>query len=255
MDLEQVAENKEVYRFNDFTHGGYRSYIQQLKEKGFNFSFYHELDKESKFVLFRHDVDFSPQRALQLAKIEAEMGIHSTYFIHLHSRFYHALEKEIQELFLEVKEMGHQLALHFDFAFYSNLTEENIESILKIEKTIIEHFYNTEVKVFSFHNPNEWALKWGRWEAAGMINTYADYFMNEVRYGSDSNGIWRNENFQEIIDSNPDKLQLLTHPVWWTKSVTSPKERVKSVIDGRASNNFENQLQHWKNWGREFIDW
>jgi len=256
MEIEMSAqENKEKYAFAEFTHLAYRTYISRIKELGFDFSFYHDFDKESKFVLYRHDVDFSPMRALKLAKIEAEQGVFSTYFIQPHCRFYHLLEKRVFDCFMEIKEMGHQLALHFDHGFYPDLNPDNIEKILTTEKQLIDSFFHCNINVFSFHNPSKWALEWGIESCAGMINTYSTYFMNNVKYGSDSNGIWRNESFNEIIASNPSNLQLLSHPVWWTEEITSPKQRVLSCIDGRAKENLENQLKVWEKWGREFIDW
>lgn len=250
-----AQENKDKFAFAEFTHGAYKGYISKLKALGFEFSFYHNFNREAKFALYRHDVDFSPMRALKLAKIEAEMGVFSTFFIQPHCRFYHLLEKRVFDCFMEIKEMGHELALHFDHAFYPNLIQENIEKTLLTEKQLIDSFFHCDINVFSFHNPSKWALEWGVDSCAGMVNTYSKFFMKNVQYGSDSNGIWRNESFEDIIASDPSNLQLLSHPVWWTEEITSPKQRALSCIDGRAKENLESQLKVWEKWGREFIDW
>ena len=39
-------------------------------------------------ALWRHDVDYSPHRALALAKLEAAKGISATYFFQRRSAFY-----------------------------------------------------------------------------------------------------------------------------------------------------------------------
>ena len=119
---------------------------------------------------------------------------------------------------------------------------------------MIDSFFGTDIKVFSFHNPTKFALNWKKEKSAGMVNTYSNWFQGNVRYGSDSNGIWRNESFSEIIASEPDNLQLLSHPVWWTEEITSPRERVLSTIEGRARENLNSQVKVWEKWGRDFID-
>ena len=114
MEVEKdIIPNAEKYRFREFTHRAYEKYIGQLLSKGYEFSFFHDFDANSKFVLYRHDVDFSPMRALKLAKMEKRCGIQSTFFIQPHSRFYHPLEKRVFDIFMEIREMGHELALHF----------------------------------------------------------------------------------------------------------------------------------------------
>lgn len=252
---EKLVENKERYAFHDFTLRAYKANIQNLLDRGYEFSFFDTFNRNSKFVLWRHDIDFAPQRALELARLEKECGVRSTYFIQPHSRFYHFLERDIHHIFMEIKSMGHQLGLHFDISFYDEVDENNIEELLATEKLIIDSYFKTNIQVFSFHNPTKFTLNWKKWECAGMINTYAEWIQSNVSYGSDSNGIWRHQSFNDLLASNPEKIQFLTHPVWWTKEITSPKERVISVIEGRAKENLKRQLDVWKSWDREFIDW
>lgn len=256
--MEQVATkdiHAKKFAFSDFTHEAYKGYLKELIRKKFMFSFYDSFEKEGKFVLWRHDVDFSPGRALELAKIESELGVISTYFIQPHSRFYHLLEKENKEIFSEIKSLGHELGLHFDISFYKEVNEKNLNMLLEKEKRLIDSFFETDIKVFSFHNPTQFALDLGSWNCGGMINTYASYFKKNVTYGSDSNGIWRHNSIKEILNTNPRKLQFLTHPVWWTKEITSPRQRVMEVIHQRSDENIKSQLALWKKWERPLVDW
>ncbi len=59
---------------------------------------YYNFDKlyssGKRYLILRHDVDFSVDRALELAKIENNYGISSTYFFLLHSDFYNIFEKD-----------------------------------------------------------------------------------------------------------------------------------------------------------------
>jgi hypothetical protein len=66
----------------------------------------------------RHDVDFSVHRSYALAKIEAEEGVHSTYFLWPHCKYYNLFEEEIVEIVDKIIELGHDIGLHFDYDFY-----------------------------------------------------------------------------------------------------------------------------------------
>ena len=50
--------------------------------KSFKVSFkkFHENIKVGKNILMRHDIDFCPIRALEIAKLEKKQNITSTYF-------------------------------------------------------------------------------------------------------------------------------------------------------------------------------
>lgn len=106
--------------------------------------------------------------------------------------------------------------------------------MLSFEKNILETLFQTEVKVFSFHNPTEEILKNDNYKYAGMINTYASYFKENVEYCSDSNGYWRHKRLEDFLEQKHSKIQVLTHPGWWQKDIMSPRDRIQRCIDGRA---------------------
>ena len=106
---------KQRYNFSDFTTEHYRYIIQQAK-RNYQFSSYDTFDKNSKFLLCRHDVDISPQRAVKLAMIENEEGVSATYFWHMHSEYYNLFEKEIFDI-IKITDLGHHFGIHFRFPF------------------------------------------------------------------------------------------------------------------------------------------
>ena len=57
--------NSDKYHFSDFTLSHYKEILIKLKENHI-FSAYHNYDKNSRFVLKRHDVDFSLDNALKM---------------------------------------------------------------------------------------------------------------------------------------------------------------------------------------------
>lgn len=244
------------YYFEDFTEESYRDLLRLAKEN-YKFIPYNQYRSEGKNILWRHDIDFSAHRAYRLAKIEAEEGIKSTFFIHFHNQFYNALEFEIKQLFIDIKELGHDLGLHFEPKFYGIEMKDivNLQYYLVFEKNILEDLYKTKVSAFSIHNPDlgDWSnLKAN--EIAGMINTYSQYFKENYAYCSDSNGYWRFRPLRDILGSGEEqKLQILTHPAWWTPEPMSPRERISRCINGRALKQHKEYDELLRKMGRKNI--
>ncbi|AEA42725.1 hypothetical protein [Fluviicola taffensis] len=225
--------NREKYYFDDFTTANYQNLIRIGKEN-YDFKLYHELENQDNFILLRHDIDFSPQRALRCAQIENAEGVRTTYFIHLHSEFYNVFEKEAFNSIRQIIELGHDVGVHFDTHFYDIQTEDEIRLHLNEEKLLLESLFKVKIHSFSFHNTNAFILNCRKPEYAGLINCYSDFFQQEMKYCSDSNGYWRYERMEDVIRSKFRKLHLLTHCEWWTEEVMSPWQKIQRAIDGRA---------------------
>jgi len=220
------------YFESDFTEENYRRILQKLKLPTI---FYDEIEKYDSFALWRHDVDFSVHRTYSLAVIEKELNIKATYFFQLSSIFYNVFEREIKELIKKILSLGHQIGLHFDPTQYEIKTKEDLEKYLYFEKNILETLFQTQIKVFSFHNPTEEILKkYEDYRYAQMINTYARFFKENVPYCSDSNGYWRYKRLEDFLSEGYKKIHVLTHPGWWQKEVMSPRQRISRCIEGRA---------------------
>lgn len=247
--------NSEKYFFSDFTRSNYRKILRTAKEN-YTFRSYLDFDKKEKFILWRHDVDFSVHSALKLAQIEKKENISSTYFLLLHSELYNLLEKEISDLVFEIIRLGHNIGLHFDSHYYNIKTEGELKKHLHFEKKILENIFKQKIKVFSFHKTTPFTMGCQNWKYAGMINTYAEYFQKNVDYCSDSNGIWRFKRLEDVLKSGLNaRMQVLTHPEWWQDEILSPKERLYRCMDGRNNKNkfwYEKLMEEV---GRKNIDW
>ncbi len=247
--------NREKYHFDDFTHDSYSDILSAFINKS-KFISYTEIDQNSNYVLLRHDVDFSVHAAYDLAVIENKFGIRSTYFLLLHSEFYNLLDKENIELIKKIINLGHQIGLHFDSSMYEINNDSSFEGFIQFESNIIRKIFNTEVNAFSFHNPSVIDLKRENFKYAGLINTYATIFKQEIAYCSDSNGYWRHSRLSDFVVSNLNpKVQILTHPEWWRKIIMSPAEKVEFCIKGRTdyTREFYKNLLEQNN--RTNIDW
>lgn len=218
----------------EFTYEWYEKLLSYLDQNNYAFLDYSS-DMENKSVILRHDVDWSPRKAVKLARIESEMSIYSTYFFLLTSPFYNVLNKETREMISEISGMGHNIGLHFSTHQYwvDNPGDNKIEDMVKQEVSILSSTTEEDIKTVSFHNPPHWVFKK---EYRGFISTYEPRFFNEIEYTADSNQRWReNHPFEKEL---PKKLQILVHPVLWntddgdvTKRLTDEQDYVFDKID------------------------
>lgn len=249
-----TTENQLKYNFADFTFSEYKKLLCIAKAK-YEFRLYDEIEPQDDFILWRHDIDFSVDSSLKLANIEYENQIRSTFFIHLHSEFYNPLEKHTTEKINNILKLGHDIGVHFDFGFYDR-NVPMMERYLNMEKEILETTFQREVKVFSFHNPTEFELTCEDYQYANMVNTYAQFFKTQVGYCSDSNGYWRHKRMKDyLMETEEARLQILTHPNWWSEKVLSPKQKIVSCIEQRSATTYAQYEDSLALHSRENIDW
>ncbi|MEM9942665.1 MAG: hypothetical protein AAF939_13965, partial [Planctomycetota bacterium] len=111
-----------------FTFDGYRNLIEKLLAKGYAFSAFPdaiELDltkSQRPLCLMRHDIDFDLGMARDMALVEAEFQIQSTYFFLVRTEHYNLFSEQGTKLVREILDLGHHLGLHFDCASYDSET-------------------------------------------------------------------------------------------------------------------------------------
>jgi len=244
------------YNFEEFTEIEYIHLLRTAK-KNWNLISFTDYKKPGKVCLWRHDIDLSVQRAYRLAQIEAKEEVKATYFIHLHSEFYNALEIENTDLIWKIKALGHDIGLHFDPAFYrfGLKTDQDFLECLNFEKNILQSCLQIKVEAFSIHNPDV-----DRWlsieedEIGDMVNAYGQYFKQKYGYCSDSNGYWRFRRLHDVLEAAEDEqLQVLTHPGWWTPEPMAPRGRISRCIEGRAAKQHQRYDELLDKMGRKNI--
>jgi hypothetical protein len=251
MQPRESADNAARYHFADFTRENYTRLLR-LAKQSYTFSRFADFERPARFVLWRHDVDFSPQSALKLAEREHAEGVVATYFVSLRSDFYNLLEPEVTACVRRILALDHDLALHFDLAAAGKDAEREAEA----ERQVLERVFACPCNAVSFHNPTVLGVTPDAAQFAGMINAASRYFFTEVGFCSDSNGYWRHRRLEDVLTAAADeRLQVLTHPEMWQDAVMSPRERVLRCIDGRAARTRERYEQLLARHGREIVDW
>lgn len=182
-------------------------------------------------VLWRHDVDMSPQRAAAMARLEARSGVRADYFFLLSSSFYNALEPACADRIREVAELGHRVGLHFE------PPQGDAVAAVRAHREALAQIAGSPVRCFSLHNPTTFdASLWQNDVVEGMVNASASSWRHDFTYCSDSNGVWRFRPLEEVIDDpGVRNLHALTHPEWWPSAATPPRETVARCAEGRAA--------------------
>lgn len=219
---------------NDFTTS---HYIELLRIAKANYKFvrYQDIMLTERFILWRHDCDSSLNRSLQLAKIENEEEVKSTYFLNPHSEFYNLMEQSQSHIIEKIITLGRDIGLHFDCNYYDIQTETELDDLVAKEATWLKDWFGVTPVVFSFHNPTELFLSYERDTYGGLLNCYSKTFKDNIPYCSDSNGYWRFRRLRNVLESANDScLQVLTHPGSWQDKPMYPRERIFRSIYGRA---------------------
>lgn len=228
---------------DQFTLAQYRMILNALKKADYLFIPFPLHNAEQwKYILLRHDIDFSPERALSLALEEKKLDIPATYFINPHSYWYNAFDADMKRIVKHLVDLGHYLGLHFDPSYWQiPVTGFPFENMIQFEKKALEGFYNLSLNAVSLHNPTPEMLATITWDKyAGLVNCNSDKIRSTYDYVSDSGG--RLDQINIALDLGPGRIQLLTHPVWWTVDYCPVIEKVRSSIRHTVNRKFKGYL-------------
>ncbi|PUE63764.1 hypothetical protein [Arcobacter caeni] len=194
-------------------------------------------NNNKKSLLIRHDIDVSLYDALELAKIEAEFNIKSTYFIWIKSPFYNALSIENQKNLFKIIELGHDIALHFD---PTEIHEKDFEKAVSFEIKILENTIQKKLTAISFHQPYASLIRSENKYIANLPQVYSKEIFDTYEYIADSNCKW-SKPIKKLLDGEFDKVQLLVHPEWWVNAEVENRYRVLKSI---SKNRMRDEMYH-----------
>ena len=206
-----------------FSYNEYKNVIKLVNSHLPIVDFADVTDKTDKFCVLRHDIEFSIDRAYELAKVEKDLGVTSTYTVQIRNNTYNALSEKNIELIQKIKSLGHQIGLHLNPPL---MEIEKLGSYIMTDIHLLEHFYGFEIDRFAFHRPKKEFLA-SYINLKDKINCYGKNFFHyfdekpdklNVLYLSDSNHKWKFGYPLDFDFSKVDKLQLLTHPYSWTEN-------------------------------------
>jgi hypothetical protein len=199
----------------DFTLEHYKECLESAMDKGYRIGPVCDYEKlGDKYILLRHDVDFCLDYAYEMAMVDADMDISSTFYVMLQSTTYNALSPNNMELLRLIDDYEHEIGWHIDS-----------RHSLALEYSLLESITGQKVKSFARHYmtltpPTEQPL---------LIDAM-DWKRLGVKYISESSRNWREGCMCNWIGKK-DKLEILTHPIWWVTDSKSRWEAIDKLYD------------------------
>jgi hypothetical protein len=211
---------------------------------------------DSSFVVvgMRHDIDNHPFKALEMAEIERQFGIRATYYVLATADYYGKIvdgravrHPEMGALYKKLYDEGAEIGIHNDLLtvmiLYKgdplsfNQDELNYYKSLGIPiygtaahgSDIAKNLKISNVMIFRDFATKDSVSYGGRKYPLGQRTLkeygyeYEAYHVGYNKYYSESRGVWSDpEGLKGIIEklkaSVPgDRIEILTHPVWWGK--------------------------------------
>ena len=104
----------------------YREYINIIKHFKFLIKDFKNVNKKTKqFCIIRHDVEFSLDRALMIARLDYNLGIKSSFFIQVKNDCYNGISDRGILIIKEILKLKHFIGLHF----YFSKTQKNLKEL------------------------------------------------------------------------------------------------------------------------------
>lgn len=212
----------------EYTHRWYRVFLERLQSSGYRFRSFDDRLTDGDLVV-RHDVDLSVGAAVEMARIEADLGIQSTYFLLVTSPLYNVFERETRERIAELEALGHDVGVHFSTHQYwpadARPTDADLLRAVRREQAALAAVATAPVETISFHIPPEWVLDRA---FPGLQSAYEPRFFSDLDYVADSSQRWRE---QHPLDGGlGSRVQLLTHPGLWGETDAPFAARIEQAI-------------------------
>lgn len=208
-----------------FSYQKYCEIINQIKSNLPIVRFDNVTIDTNKYCVIRHDVEFSVERALELACVEHELGISSTYVFQICNNNYNPFSHKNKIHILDIAAMGHDIGVHVHLGNFDE-NHESIESYIIKQANLLSIALDYPINKFSIHRPLKKHIE-SVINIPGYINmssplyfTYTENFNIydlPVLYLADSNHDWKYGNPLDIDFSRINKIQLNCHPFSWTK--------------------------------------
>jgi len=199
-----------------FDLGHYGEILEAGKAGGYRFAPF-ENGPERGEIYLRHDVDLSLDAALQMAEVEAEHGVASTYLLMTESVFYNLASSEGAAAIAGLRELGHAVGLH---AVYPNVElDDRFDAVV------------------SWHNPDPERMSK---PIPGATNVYAEPYFDRPTYRSDSNQHWRAGcPHEELRGGGFPWLQILVHPEIWVYEGATMGLTMRTMLNAEKERRLE----------------
>ena len=217
----------------------YQSYLDIVKEG---------MESDTIFFL-RHDVDISIKKAVEMAEVEAEKKLHSTYYILLTSPFYNAFSQDNIQRIKTIRELGMGIGLHYDPSIHDLSNDRMVSDIVQQSRLLETYIGELEGVSVTFHRPVMGkSIDDDLIAQLDDVNIYCPNYDDRFKYISDSGHNWR-ENPHDTVEEF-SMVHLNTHPIWYSHEGLEMEECLHDIsLDkdaDRLIQRFINQVKMYR---------
>jgi hypothetical protein len=220
-----------------FTHAVYESLLQHIQACGHTICPFGDAPVAGKYVILRHDIDYSVVKALELAEIEQRLGARATVFLMLGSPYYNLLTLDHLHAARRIVALGHEIGLHYDTDAFAHLPPDAQAERVALQAQFLSRVLDTPVTSVAQHNPSVTST---RVKIAGYRDAYADEYCKDIAYLSDSRRLFGAADPFKFFEQH-DRVQLLIHPLWWSVD-DQPRWNAFAAIRQAAVSRIDEQL-------------
>jgi hypothetical protein len=211
----------------EYTYGSYRALLSHIHVCGRAICPFRDVTSSESFVILRHDVDYSVLKAREMAEVEREMDVRSTFFVLLSSPYYNLLTADNLHATRDIAAMGHEIGLHYDTDVFRGLDHDAQCRKVVDQVQMLREAVGVPITSIAQHNPSETSV---RLRVPGYIDAYSDRFFREIAYLSDSRRLFGAPDVDAFFRQHA-RSQLLIHPLWWHDDEKSRWESFVAIRD------------------------
>ena len=218
---------------------------------------YKEAANKDEFVIMRHDVEFSLDRAYQLSIVETDEDFCSTYFIQFTNNSYNAFSKRNIDIIHDMANRGHTIGLHYHLNGQNDSV--SVRDGVRDQLRIMSEMLEMPIDTYSFHRPVK-EVYYYNISIPHTINAYSSHFFSyadvidentklDVKYIADSKHRWNYgyPDYETLMKHK--KIQILIHPFSWTEKGYDNYENFVHLIDEKNNELIEtlsNEFQRFR---------
>lgn len=204
----------------DFSYRSYCDLLEYIKGLGSRIVPFCAIPESGRYVILRHDIDFSVTKAEETARLDYQAEVRSTFFVLLTSPYYNPLDEENLQTLRRIMAMGHEIGLHYDCTGFDALTGEEQLCRIRSLAACLETHLGIQVKAIAQHKP---AAAGMHPQFPGYMDPYSNPFFKDIAFISDSRMLFRVQDVYAFFRDNP-RSQAALHPIWWQPQ---PKTRAQ----------------------------
>ncbi len=233
----------------DFTQQMYRQLCQAINDAGYRtimLGGYFSTDDSGKPRMFlRHDVDRDPQLALEMAQIEHEYGLESTYLFRVIDSVFEP------DIIKSISQLGMEIGYHYECLDRAKGDYERAFDICKDDLSKLREL--APVKTMAMHgNPlTKWNNRnlWQKYDYRQVgieVAAYLNIDYKQVRYFSDTGRTWDEQrgNIYDFVGEQPEH-SLKTTPDLIDFIANHKQTTCILIHPNRWSDNLSKWLYNW----------